>query len=245
MTDSPTDLARSIEASLAAIRLRIAAACARSGRSPSDVLLLGVTKTHPAETVAAAVRAGIVDVGENYAQELVAKAAQVAALGVVPRWHFIGGLQSNKVRAVAPLVHAVHSIDRPSLADELARRTSADRPLDAWIEVAIAGEAQKSGAAPAELEALCRRLMDAPGLRLRGLMCVPPVVDDPEASRPYFRALRGLRDRLRASLAAPAGVLDGLSMGMSYDLEVAIEEGATVVRVGTALFGARPPRQPA
>ena len=245
MPERAEDLLLQIQANLAAVRQRIATACARCGRAPSDVLLMGVTKTHPAEVVAAAVRAGIVDVGENYAQEMVAKAAHVAALGVVPRWHFIGGLQSNKVRAVAPLVHAVQSIDRPSLADELARRTAADRPVDAWIEVAIAGESQKSGAAPAAVESLCRRVMDAPALRLRGLMCVPPLVDDPEASRPYFHALRELRDRLRAALAAPAGVLEGLSMGMSHDLEVAIEEGATVIRVGTALFGTRPPRPPA
>lgn len=221
------------------VRRRIAAACDRAGRDPSTVLLVGVTKTHPPGTVIAAVQAGLVDLGENYAKELSEKARALPA-GVEPRWHFIGALQSNKVRLVAPLLCAVHSVDRPSLVEELSRRLPAGRILDVFIEVSIAGEAQKSGARPEMVEDLCRLVLGAPGLRLAGLMCVPPLSGDPEASRPYFRALAAMRERLRDRLGPPPGILDGLSMGMSNDLDVAVEEGATVVRVGTAIFGQRP-----
>jgi hypothetical protein len=231
--------AQEIRENLDLVRSRIAAACARTGRDPAAVRLVGVSKFKSPEDVAAAVAAGLSDAGENYAQELVAKAAAVAALGPSPRWHFLGGLQSNKVRQVVPIVAGLQSVDRPSLVDELARRVPADASLEVFVEVNVGGEAQKSGAAPGDVEALCRRLLAIPGVRLAGLMCVPPIVDDPEASRPYFRDLRALRDRIRAALDAPAGVLEGLSMGMSYDFEVAIEEGATTVRVGTALFGER------
>jgi pyridoxal phosphate enzyme (YggS family) len=242
LTEGPDDTAARVAASIDDVRRRIATACAACGRDPASVTLVGVTKTFPPEAAAAAVAAGLADLGENYAQELIAKAAAVAAAGSSPRWHFIGGLQTNKVKALLPLVAAIHSVDRPSLLDEIAKRLAPGRTLDVFVEVAIAGEAQKSGASVADVEALCRRALAVPGLRLRGLMAVPPVADDPEASRPYFAALRDLRDRARASLGAPAGALDDLSMGMSHDLEVAIEEGATFVRVGTALFGGRPPR---
>ncbi|MBM4396326.1 MAG: YggS family pyridoxal phosphate-dependent enzyme [Deltaproteobacteria bacterium] len=232
------DLDSDIRANLAAVRDRIEAACARAGRDPAGVTLVGVTKTRGADVVAAAVRAGLADLGENYAQELVRKASGLPA-GVAPRWHFIGALQTNKVRHVAGLISAIHSVDRPSLADELAKRLPAGAAVDVFVEVGIAGEEQKSGMAPAGAEALCRRVLEVPSLRLAGLMCVPPDADDPEASRPHFRALRELRDRLLDAIRPPAGRLAGLSMGMSHDLEVAVQEGATVVRVGTALFGRR------
>ena len=224
---------------LAAVRQRIADACARAGRDPDSVTLIGVTKTHPPEVVEAAVRCGLLDLGENYAQELVSKAARLPP-GVEPRWHFIGHLQTNKVRLVSGLVRSVHSVDRLSLVEELARRVpKTGTTLDIYVEVAIAGEAQKSGAPPDQVEAICRRVLEVQGLHLSGLMCVPPLCDDKEASRPYFKALRDLRDHLIRTIRPPAGCLGGLSMGMSHDLDVAVEEGATVVRVGTALFGPR------
>ena len=230
-------IVESISANLAAVRARIDRAAARARRDPAGVRLVGVTKTQPPGVAVAAVRAGVEDLGENYAVELAAKAAAVEAAGLSPRWHFIGHLQSNKVRQVLPVVAAIHSVDRPSVVQEIGRR--AVGPLDVFIEVSIAGEAQKSGADPGVVADLCRMLLEVPSVRLAGLMCVPPWSDDPEASRPHFRALREMRDRLAADLRAPDGALAGLSMGMSHDLEVAIEEGATVVRVGTALFGER------
>jgi pyridoxal phosphate enzyme (YggS family) len=234
------DRAEEIRANVESVRERISAACAGVGRDPSTVRLVGVTKWKPAADVAAAVRAGLLDLGENYAQELAAKAPEVAALaGVAPRWHFLGGLQTNKVRQVLPIVAGIQSVDRPSLVDEIGKRLAPGATLEVFLEINVGDEAQKSGCAPADAADLARRVLAVPGLRLAGLMCVPPVEDDAEASRPYFRALRDLRDRLRAALAAPPGVLEGLSMGMSHDFHVAVEEGATTVRVGTALFGAR------
>lgn len=236
------DATAGIRQRLDAIRGRVAAACARAGRDPAGVRLIGVSKTRTADEVVAAVRAGLSDLGENYAQELVAKARAVADAGLAPRWHFLGGLQSNKVRALAPIVAGIQSVDRPSLVDELARRVPPDTAIEAWIEVNVGDETQKSGCAPADAADLCRRVAAVPGLRLAGLMCVPPVEDDPEASRPHFRFLRTLRDDLRRNLALEGDALAGLSMGMSGDFEAAVEEGATTIRVGTLLFGARPPR---
>ncbi len=231
--------AEEIRANLERVWERIAAACARAGRDPREVGLIGVTKTWGSEVVLAAWEAGLRDFGENYVQELVHKAREVAEAGATPRWHFIGGLQTNKVKAVVGLVHSVHSVDRESLVRELGRRAGAGRALEVFVEVNTGGERQKSGVAPGEARALCARVLEEPGLRLVGLMCVPPFLQDPEASRPHFRELRGLRERLRRDLGVGEGVLSGLSMGMSHDFEVAIEEGATVVRVGTALFGER------
>lgn len=221
------------------VRERIAAACTRVGRDPSGVLLIGVTKTWGPDVVMAAWKAGLEDFGENYAQELVEKARVVKERGGNPRWHFIGGLQTNKVKVVVGLVHSVQSVDRESLVRELGRRLEGGRVLDVFVEVNLGGETQKSGVAPGEAEALCARVLEEPTLRLAGLMCVPPFFEDAEASRPYFRELRRLRDKIVYGLGVGEGVLEGLSMGMSHDFEVAIEEGATVIRVGTALFGAR------
>jgi pyridoxal phosphate enzyme (YggS family) len=221
------------------VRQRIAKACAACGRDPSDVLLVGVAKTRPAEDVIAAVWAGLEDVGENYAQELSAKAQVVLDAGLRPRWHFLGGLQTNKVRLVLPWAGAIHSVDRPSLADEISKRASPERPTNVFIEVNIGGEASKSGVAVAGVEDLCRRVLGLPGMNLVGLMAIPPVEDDPVAARPWFAALRHLRDDLLERLQPPPLLLRNLSMGMSGDFEAAIAEGATVVRVGTAIFGSR------
>jgi len=238
-TSCPTDLDARIAAALADVRRRIAAACDRARRPVESVALLGVTKGKGPDMVLAAARAGLADFGENYAQEVVPKAAAVAAAGVAVRWHFIGGLQTNKVRQVLPVVSGVQSVDRLSLVSELARRANPACPLPVFVEAGIAEESQKWGASPDEVEAVCRAVLAAPSLSLAGLMCVPPYDEDPERSRPWFRELRGLRDTLAVRLHAGPGVLAGLSMGMSADFEVAIEEGATVVRVGSALFGAR------
>lgn len=230
----------SLESSITTVKNRIRLTCERCGRDPDNITLIGVTKTFPPETVVAAFELGLMDFGENYAQELAAKAKAVGNLPI--RWHFIGALQTNKVKLIGPIVSTIHSVDRPSLIEELAKRIGPQRSLDVFIEVNLASEVQKSGARPADVEDLCRRVLMVPTLKLRGLMAVPPLSDDPEASRPYFKALRGLLERTRNALHVPPGVLEDLSMGMSHDLEVAIEEGATFVRVGTAIFGPRPER---
>ncbi len=218
-----------------AVGARVAAACARAGRSPAEVTIVAVSKTHPAEAVRAAAAAGARDFGENYAQELVAKRE---ACGELPgaRWHFIGRLQRNKARLVAGRVALVHAVDSAELAEELAKRAhGAVQPV--LIAVNVAGEATKGGVAPGEAAALAAAIARLPGVRLDGLMTMPPPSDDPEASRGSFLALRALRDRLQQELGAP---LPALSMGMSGDYEVAIACGATHVRIGSAIFGARP-----
>lgn len=236
MAPSPDDLRERI----AAVRRRIEGACARAGRSSDAVRLVAVTKTFPAEVVLAAHGAGLLDLGESYAQEWRAKADATAALAPPIHWHFIGHLQSNKAKWLPGRVHLVHSVDRPSVLEALS--AASDRAgvvTQALIEVNVGGEASKSGCAPGDALPLARAVAAAPGLALRGLMTVAPDLDDPEDLRPFFRRLRELRDAIREATGDP-GVTE-LSMGMSGDLEVAVEEGATLVRVGTALFGSRTP----
>lgn len=223
-------MTQGVAARLAAVRARIDAACARAGRDPSGVELVAVSKTQPAEAVRAAYVAGQRVFGENYVQELVAKAAALSDLDGL-RWHFVGHLQRNKAKDVAGVARCVETVDSPRLAEALAKRVSPGMPpLEVMLQVNVGGEVQKSGCAPEELPALIDAVRAAPSLSLRGLMTVPPFGESPEASRPHFRALRALAERHG---------LSELSMGMSADLEVAIEEGATIVRVGTAIFGAR------
>jgi pyridoxal phosphate enzyme (YggS family) len=218
----------------AAVRARVDAACRRAGRDPAAITIVAVSKLHPAETVARAIAAGVGDLGENYAQELVAKQAAVGALTTTPvRWHFIGRLQRNKAKLVAGKVALVHAVDSVELGAELGKRAVAAGAIQPVLIAQNAGEATKGGVGEAEIAALLAGLAAVVGIRVDGLMTMPPPSDDPEASRPYFRALRELRDRLGRPLPV-------LSMGMSGDFEVAIEEGATHVRVGTAIFGARP-----
>lgn len=208
---------------LGEVQERIAGAAARAGRDAAGVRLIGATKTVPAERIAEAVAAGLTEVGENRAQELLAKAPGLSEVPAPPNWHFLGPLQRNKVRALAPWVSLWQSVDRASLGAEIARRAPEARVL---VEVNLAQESQKVGCAPDAAEDLVSSLVDQ-GLRVDGLMAVPPADDDP---RPWFAALRDLASRL--------GLVE-LSMGMSGDFEVAIEEGATIVRVGRALFGDR------
>jgi len=225
-----------IEKRLQAVKSRIARACAAAGRDPRDIVLVAVSKTFPADAVRAAHAAGQRDFGENHAQDAVAKIAALGDLDLV--WHFIGPVQSNKTRSIAAHVAWVHSIDRLKIAERLAaQRPEALPPLQVCIQVNVSGEATKSGVAPAEAPALARAVAALPRLHLRGLMAIPEPTDDPTLQRRRFESLRDLRDRL----AADGLALDTLSMGMSDDLEAAIAAGTTMVRVGTAIFGARPP----
>ena len=226
---------------LAALRARVRDAAARAGRDAGSVTLLGVAKGTPDDRVVAAVRAGLTDVAENYLQEAAARRTELAkriaeAGAAAPRWHFVGRLQRNKARAVAQLFDVVHTLDRPELGDALERHAAAaGRTLDALVQVNASAEAQKGGAAPDHVRALLAAGAAWPHLRITGLMAIPAASDDPERTRPAFAMLRGLRDALRAEHPE----LRELSMGMSGDFEVAIEEGATIIRVGTALFGPR------
>ncbi|HOB46952.1 MAG TPA: YggS family pyridoxal phosphate-dependent enzyme [Zoogloea sp.] len=214
--------------------MRIARAAVAAGRDPAGVRLLAVSKTWPAESVREAAAAGQRAFGENYVQEGVAKVEALADLGL--EWHFIGPLQSNKTRLVANRFAWVHSIDRLKIAERLAEQRDVHLPpLDVCIQVNVSGEASKSGVAPADLPELARAVASLPRLRLRGLMAIPEPTPDVALQRARFASLRMLRDELNA-----AGLgLDTLSMGMSDDLEAAIAEGSTMVRVGTAIFGAR------
>jgi hypothetical protein len=220
---------------LNSIQLRIRAACERAGRAPDSVTLLAVSKTHPPETVRAAADCGQWLFGENKIQEAKAK------IPLCPgkcRWHFIGHLQSNKVRDTVELFQMIQSVDSLGLAQEINRRCEqAARQMPVLLEVNVAGEASKFGYPPERLLAELQELNALPRIELHGLMTVPPFVTDPEKARPHFRRLRELKERAEAALGAP---LPHLSMGMSGDFEVAIEEGSTLVRIGTALFGSRP-----
>jgi len=226
----------SIESKLTEIRHQIRAAALKAGRDPASVRLVAVSKTKPAALVEEAARAGQRLFGENYVQELVAKAPAVT--GPV-EWHFIGHLQSNKVRQIAGLVTMVHSVDRISLAEEIDRQWARlGGTCDVLVQVNVAGEASKSGTTTAAAVDLVTAIAGLPHLRVKGLMTMPPFYDDPEGSRPYFRALRQLSAEI-GCLAIPGVTMTELSMGMSGDFEVAIEEGATLVRVGSAIFGER------
>jgi len=223
----------SIADRLAVVRARIAAAAEGAGRSPADVKLVAVSKTKPAEAIREAYAAGQRAFGENYAQELAAKAADLADLPGI-EWHFIGHVQSNKAKVVARFAHMVHAIDSVAIARELGKRASGrPLPLPSLVEVNVSGEAQKAGVSPAQLEDVGRAIRAEPALVLRGLMTVPPA-GNPDAARAAFVALARLRD-----LHGGAAIWPELSMGMSGDIEAAIALGATYVRVGTAIFGER------
>lgn len=233
---------------LSDLQTAIAKACAASGRPASEVRLIAVSKLQPAAAVAEALGAGQCDFGENYAQELRDKHRELAAQpgAAALRWHFIGPLQRNKVHLVVGRAALIHSVDSLELIAALAARADKHKEsvgdsefrLDCLIQVSLAGEEQKAGCAPDELPALLDAFAAAPALRCRGLMCLPPAAT-PEEARPYFLRLRELRDT-HAKPLRPGVELRELSMGMSQDFAVAISEGATLIRVGTALFGARP-----
>ncbi len=223
-----------IEKRLQAVKSRIAAACAAAGRDPRDIVLVAVGKTFPADDLRAAHAAGQRDFGENQVQEALAKIERLRLLGLV--WHFIGPVQSNKTRPVAEHFDWVHSVDRLKVAERLsAQRPEALPPLQACVQVNVSGEASKSGVPPAEAPALARAVASLPRLRLRGLMTIPEPTTDVALARRRFETVRDLR----AELVRGGLPLDTLSMGMSDDFEAAIAAGATMVRVGSAIFGPR------
>ncbi|MEK7837695.1 MAG: YggS family pyridoxal phosphate-dependent enzyme [candidate division NC10 bacterium] len=218
------DIRQNVEGVQAAIER----ACRRCGRDPREVLLIAVSKTVDLERIRLAVEAGVPALGENRVQEAKEK---VATLGHPVPWHLIGSLQTNKAKDAARIFDCIQSVDRLELAHELDRRAqAAGRVVDGLLQVNLGEEPQKGGLPPAEVKAVLDEVAGLPGLRIRGLMAIPPLVPDAEAARPYFRRLRELRDTVG---------LEHLSMGMSGDFEVAIDEGATMVRVGTAIFGPR------
>jgi PLP dependent protein len=231
----------SLAENIAQVRERIRIAAVRAGRDRGDVMLMAVSKTFPAPSIRGAYEAGIRVFGENRVQEFASK---TGALRDLPhaQWHMIGHLQSNKAAKAAELFHAIDSVDSLKLAEKLndAARV-AGKKLKVLIEVNVGGEAAKTGVAPdsPELDRLLSAASRLEQLDIRGLMTVPPFTEDPQAARPYFQKLRGLRDQI-AARRYPGVVMAALSMGMSHDFEVAIEEGSTCVRVGTAIFGKRP-----
>lgn len=219
------------------IRGRIHECCARLGRDPAEVTLVAVAKTFPASAIREALEAGVPDIGENYVQELTSKRRELGDAAV--RWHFIGHLQSNKVKAIVPWVHVIHAVDSTRLAREIDRRAGeAGGAVNVLIEVNTSGEGSKYGVQPVNARSLVRSLDGLRHLTVAGLMTIGPFLPDPEGSRPAFRLLRELRDDIAAS---PQHNVDmrHLSMGMTGDFEVALEEGATIVRIGTAIFGSR------
>ncbi len=224
MADIATNVAR--------VRARIAEAAARGGRRPEDVLLVAVTKTVGVDRIRDAVACGLRVFGENRVQEAREKVREVDGVS----WHLVGSLQRNKVREALRLFDLIHSVDSLPLAEEISRRASAasGRPAEVLIQVNISGEPQKHGVAPEAVGELLARAIRLPGLRIRGLMGIAPIVPRAEDARPFFRRLRDLRDRLRDAL--PEAQLEHLSMGMTDDFEVAVEEGSTMVRIGRALF---------
>jgi pyridoxal phosphate enzyme (YggS family) len=226
-----------ISENIVKIRQRIAAACARAGRDPSEVTLLAVSKTFSPEHIRQAVHAGVKEIGENYVQELLRKRTLLQDEPI--RWHFIGHLQTNKVRSIVEWIRLVHAVDSLKLARELDKRAAeCARVVDVLIEVNTTGEASKFGVQPEQTLELIRSFDPLEAVRVAGLMTMGPFLPDPEQSRPMFRQLRELKDRA-ASLGQHNVVMRQLSMGMTGDFEVAVEEGATIVRIGTAIFGTR------
>jgi pyridoxal phosphate enzyme (YggS family) len=213
---------------IAAVRERIARSCERAGRSPDDVTLIAVTKTHGADPIAAACAAGLRDFGENRVQEALPKIAALRDAGITPRWHLVGHLQTNKVRAAIDAFDILHSVDSERLARVISERAA--QPVPVLLEVNTGGEQSKFGVAPQEAGTLAEIIGGLPNVELRGLMTVAPQTDHPEDARPAFSLLRQLRDAIG---------LRELSMGMTDDFEVAVEEGSTFVRVGRAIFGDR------
>jgi pyridoxal phosphate enzyme (YggS family) len=230
----------SISQNISEVRDRIASAARRAGRRPEEIPLMAVSKTHPPERIREAHAAGLRLFGENRVQEFAGKASALADLQGA-EWHMIGHLQTNKASKATELFNAVDSVDSVKLAEKLdGAARSLSRKLAVLIEINVGGESAKSGVAPdsRELEDLLLAAPRFEALEFRGLMTVPPFTDDPDEARPYFRKLRDLRDKI-SKRELPSVSMDALSMGMSHDFEVAIEEGSTCIRVGTAIFGER------
>jgi pyridoxal phosphate enzyme (YggS family) len=238
MKEIPELSAEQLAENIAQVRGRIAEAAQKVGRDPAEITLVAVSKTKPVELVEMAYTLGVSDFGENRVQEALPKIERFHPEGL--RWHLIGHLQSNKAGKVAGPFSYIHSVDSLHLAQVLSRRAQ-ERGIDLAIllQVNVAGETTKEGVAPADASTLARQIATLPALHIEGLMTVAPLVRDPEETRPVFRQLRLLRDRLRVEV--PASAWTQLSMGMTDDYAIAIEEGATLVRVGRAIFGQRAP----
>jgi pyridoxal phosphate enzyme (YggS family) len=233
----PVESVGNIRENIARVEERLAAACRRSGRRREDVRLVAISKTHPPELIRAAFDAGLRDFGENRVQE--AKAKRPALSDLDATWHLVGHLQTNKARAARDLFHWVHSVDSLRLAEKLAQAVApGGERLPVLIEVNLGEEVSKAGVRADEAPELAEQIGRLAALELRGLMVIPPFLPDPEAARPYFRRLRTLAREIAARNLSNVSMQE-LSMGMSHDFEVAVEEGATIVRVGTAIFGAR------
>jgi PLP dependent protein len=226
---------RDLAGRLAAVQGRIVAAARVADRDPEEITLVSVSKTHPAEVVDEVVIAGARDLGENRVQEAQTKRPGVRAA----RWHLIGPLQRNKARAALEVFDVIHTVDRPEIGDRLQfllERHWPERVMEILLEINVGSEPQKAGVIPADAQELLDTVRRHDRLKVTGIMAIPPFSSDPEASRAYYRDLRELRDRLQDDTGH---ALPELSMGMSHDFEVAVEEGATLVRVGTAIFGPR------
>ncbi len=233
-----THSAEALRTRLEEVQRRIDLSARRSGRSPADVTLIAVSKTHPTEALRHALSAGVRDFGENRVQEAESKIEELK--GARANWHLIGHLQSNKARRAAKLFDCIHTLDTVTLAERLERGCAEEGrdELRVFVQIDLAGEASKSGAAVDVVPSIVETIRACRHLNLVGLMTLPPFFEDPEGVRPYFRRLREMRDELRARGVFKTGEGE-LSMGMSHDYEVAVEEGSTMVRVGTAIFGAR------
>lgn len=227
-----------INNNIAAIRQRIHHSCLKAQRDESEVTLIAVSKTRSVEQVATALQAGIRDIGENYLQEALAKKAELDSRGLTPVWHFIGPIQSNKTRDIAEQFDWVHSVDREKIARRLSeQRPAAHTPLNICLQININREPSKSGVLPEDAEQVMAKLLELPRLKIRGLMAIPAASKDYQQQRQNLAQLRVLRDQLQRRF--PQLQLDTLSMGMSGDMEAAIAEGATLVRIGSDIFGPR------
>ena len=233
----PVSMSVSIIENIERVQGRIASACRRSGRRPEDVKLIAISKTFPAEHIREAYEAGLRDFGENRVQEADAKRPALADLTIT--WHLVGHLQTNKAKSARELFHWIHSVDSLRLAEKLDKSAvCVGERLPVLLEVNLGEESSKSGVREAEVMLLAERVSRLATVEIRGLMVIPPFLDDPGQARPYFRRLRELASKIEAA-NFPGASMHELSMGMSHDFEVAIEEGATMVRIGTAIFGDR------
>lgn len=233
-----TTLSQELRTNFDHIQASVIRAAKECGRSPDEIRIIAVSKTQSSDIVQAALDAGITMFGENYAQEIKDKGAHFLHSPIVPEWHCIGHLQTNKVKMIAPYVTCVQSVDSERLATELNKAASQlGRTIDVLLQVNTSEEESKSGCEPHEITALTESVLQCNNLRIRGLMTIAAIADDQETVRPMFRWLRTLRDNLRIKF--PETSFDELSMGMSSDFEAAIQEGATMIRIGTAIFGAR------
>lgn len=230
-------LVSNIIANVEQVRQKVAAAALRAGRNPADITIIAVSKTRTVDEIRQVLAAGMTHLGENRVQELKEKWPELQGSGAT--WHLIGSLQTNKAKLAVDMADLIHSLDRESLAEELAAQAGRRGvPCKALVQVNVSGEDSKHGITPQELPDFLRRIGQRGGVQVQGLMTMAPLDDDPEAARPHFRRLRELAEQVR-SLGLPAISMQHLSMGMSGDFEVAVEEGATLVRVGTAIFGTR------